>query len=83
MRHFCIQRNGMRTAAGRTPANLDLFMKLDQEIDAIERERDVKIGFWHVSREHNTIADRLATAAALGAPPASLLHIPIPSYPTI
>ena len=59
----------MRTTAGRTPLNLDLFMKLDQEIDAIERERDVQIGFWHVLRKHNVIADRLATAAALNAPP--------------
>ena len=68
----CFKRNGMRTAAGRTPLNLDLFMKLDQEIDAIERERDVQIGFWHVLRKHNVIADRLATAAALKAPPYTL-----------
>lgn len=59
----------MRTVAGRTPTNLDLFLEIDREIDALERERNVQIGFWHVSRKHNAIADRLATAAALRAPP--------------
>ena len=64
------------TSPATDVANLDLFMKLDQGIEAIERERDIKIGFWHVSREYNTIADRLATAAALGAPPAPPIRSP-------
>ncbi|EPS96690.1 hypothetical protein FOMPIDRAFT_1130012 [Fomitopsis schrenkii] len=58
------KRNGMRASDGRTPANLDLFLRLDEEITAIEQTHDIRIGFWHVAREFNTIADRLAKDAA-------------------
>lgn len=50
------------------PANLDLFLKLDTELVAQEA-KDVKIGFWHVCREYNTIADGLAKTAALEGDP--------------
>ncbi|TFY61141.1 hypothetical protein EVJ58_g4689 [Rhodofomes roseus] len=68
--------NGMRTFDYRTPANLDLFLRLDQEIDNLERQRDIRIGFWHVPRQHNAIADRLAKDAAKRAPAASPLRSP-------
>ncbi|KAH9923646.1 ribonuclease H-like domain-containing protein [Fomitopsis serialis] len=58
------KRNGMRTSDGRTPANLDLFLKLDEWITALELRRNVRIGFWHIPREFNAIADRLAKNAA-------------------
>lgn len=48
---------------GCKPANLDLFLLLDQEIIAIEQKHGVEVGFWHVPREFNTIADRLARDA--------------------
>ncbi|KAL8915909.1 MAG: hypothetical protein Q9172_006570 [Xanthocarpia lactea] len=47
------------------PANLDLFLALDLTLAANEAKQDVKIGFWHVPREYNTIADRLAKNALL------------------
>ncbi|KAH9923649.1 ribonuclease H-like domain-containing protein [Fomitopsis serialis] len=68
--------NGMRTYDGRVPANLDLFLRLDQEIAALECQRDVRIGFWHVPRQYNAIADRLAKDAAKRAPVASPLRSP-------
>ena len=51
------------------PANLDLFLKLDEELAAQEAKKEVKIGFWHVGREYNTIADALAKKAALKGDP--------------
>lgn len=44
-------------------------MRLDEALAVEEAKQDVKIGFWHVPREYNTIADRLAKEAAqLGDP---------------
>ncbi|KAH9829460.1 ribonuclease H-like domain-containing protein [Rhodofomes roseus] len=68
--------NGMRTFDYRTPANLDLFLTLHRDINNLERQRDVRIGFWHVPRQHNAIADRLAKDAAKRAPAASPLRSP-------
>ena len=44
-------------------------MKLDAEVSAQER-KNVKIGFWHVLRKFNTIADGLAKRAAVDGDPA-------------
>ncbi|KAH9927033.1 hypothetical protein B0H21DRAFT_763703 [Amylocystis lapponica] len=63
--------NGYRTAQNRRPTNLDLYLKLDQEIIRLEGQHKVKIGFLHVPREFNTIADSLARRAAKIAPPAN------------
>ena len=51
------------------PTNLDLFLRLDEELAAQEAKKDVTIGFWHISREYNTIADGLAKKAALEGDP--------------
>lgn len=56
--------NGLKTAQGRRPSNLDLFMKLDEEILRLERARPLKIGFWRIPRELNSCADALAKEAA-------------------
>lgn len=58
------QGNGFRTSQGKTPANLDLFMQLDEILCIGEAKKEVDIGFWHVPREYNTIADRLAKEAS-------------------
>ena len=57
------QNNGFRTNRNTKPANLDLFMKLDAAI-TIEEEKNINVGFWHVHRVYNTIADKLAKEAA-------------------
>ena len=62
-----LQNNNWRTKSGKRPSNLDLFFKLDTKITKREIEEDIKIGFWHVPRRLNTIADRLAKEAALKA----------------
>lgn len=58
------QRNGLRTNRGTKPANLDLFLKLDAAITTHETGQDLKIGFWHIRREYNTLADALAKEAS-------------------
>ncbi|OCH93558.1 ribonuclease H-like protein [Obba rivulosa] len=65
--------NGWRGAQGRRPSNLDLFQQLDKEIDIQERRHKVNIGFWHVPREFNGLADSLAKRAARIAPAAMLV----------
>ncbi|KAL9009405.1 MAG: hypothetical protein Q9173_005563 [Seirophora scorigena] len=59
------KNNSLRTKSNTRPANLDLFLKLDEELTAEENKQNVKIGFWHVRREYNKIADGLAKKAAL------------------
>jgi ribonuclease HI len=56
------QRRGLRTADGKRPTNLDLFLKLDEVIMNLERD-DVAIGFWQIPRAYNHKADRLAKLA--------------------
>lgn len=62
---FVGKENNFRTSQNKKPANLDLFLKLDEELTAEENKQNVKIGFWHVAREYNKIADGLAKKAAL------------------
>lgn len=74
----------MRTSDGRTPANLDLFLALDQEITATEKKHGILVGFWYIPRKYNTIADRLAKDAAKCAPtalPRILVPTVIPVLP--
>ncbi|KIW20826.1 hypothetical protein PV08_01404 [Exophiala spinifera] len=58
------RRNDWRTSKGTKPANLDLFLALDDALASHEAKK-VKIGFWHIPREYNQLADRLAKAAAI------------------
>ncbi|KAG6829999.1 hypothetical protein H0H92_002690 [Tricholoma furcatifolium] len=56
------RENGWRNSQGRLPANLDLFKRLDDLATEIERF-GYKVGFWHINREYNAVADRLAKNA--------------------
>jgi ribonuclease HI len=58
----CLQRRGLRTADGKRPTNLDLFLRLDEVITNLE-QADVAVGFWQVPRAYNHRADRLAKLA--------------------
>ncbi|KAF1975435.1 ribonuclease H-like protein [Bimuria novae-zelandiae CBS 107.79] len=58
------KRKDWRTSKGTKPANLDLFLALDRVVTTHEA-KNVTIGFWHIPREHNKLADRLAKAAAV------------------
>ncbi|KAJ6192282.1 ribonuclease H-like domain-containing protein [Bipolaris maydis] len=55
------KRNGWRTSKGTKPANLDLFIALDDVVMTLEAKN---IRFWHIPRGHNKLADRIAKAAA-------------------
>ncbi|KAL8893836.1 MAG: hypothetical protein Q9192_004876 [Flavoplaca navasiana] len=57
------KNNKLRNSRNAKPANLDLFLQLDAAL-SIEEIKGIKVGFWHVPREHNTIADKLAKEAA-------------------
>ncbi|CAL8578857.1 hypothetical protein XPA_004628 [Xanthoria parietina] len=62
------KNNKMRNGRNVKPANLDLFLQLDAAL-ANEEMKGAKIGFWHVPREYNSMADTLAKQAAqLGDP---------------
>ncbi|EMD65999.1 hypothetical protein COCSADRAFT_355457 [Bipolaris sorokiniana ND90Pr] len=56
----------------KRPTNLDLFRKLDILIKRLEA-KNIKVRFWHVPREHNQLADRLAKAAAVDGTVATTL----------
>ncbi|KAG8527413.1 uncharacterized protein KY384_007565 [Bacidia gigantensis] len=58
------KRKNFRTVQNKKPANLDLFLELDAAITARKKLENVNIGFWHVPREYNTVADALAKKAA-------------------
>ncbi|KAL0063397.1 hypothetical protein AAF712_009706 [Marasmius tenuissimus] len=58
------KRDGFRNASGNKVSNIDLFTLLDEKINQLEATMNVRIGFWHVPREFNTIADNLAKRAA-------------------
>ena len=63
-----MKNNKFRNARNVKPANLDLFLQLDAAL-ANEEMKGAKIGFWHVPREYNSMADTLAKQAAqLGDP---------------
>ncbi|KAF2870201.1 ribonuclease H-like domain-containing protein [Massariosphaeria phaeospora] len=55
--------NNWCTSKGTPAANLDLFLALDSVVTTQEA-KNITIGFWHIPRKYNTIADRLAKAAA-------------------
>ena len=61
------QRNGWRTSLGATPANLDLFLQLEREMEDLEVKNNVIFGFWHVPRHLNQEADKLAKIGAAAA----------------
>ncbi|KAL8916371.1 MAG: hypothetical protein Q9208_008561 [Pyrenodesmia sp. 3 TL-2023] len=63
------KKNNLRTNRNTTPANLDLFLYLDEMLTAEEAKRKVNIGFWHIPRQYNTIADGLAKKASLAGDP--------------
>jgi ribonuclease HI len=65
-----LQANNWRNSRNVIPANLDLFQTLDAAITTEERRQGVKIGFWHISRKYNNLADGLAKAAAQHGDPA-------------
>ncbi|KAF8550769.1 hypothetical protein OG21DRAFT_1513628 [Imleria badia] len=58
------KRNGLRKADGKRPSNLDLFCKLDAEVEERERRRGCSVKFWHIARTYNSIADKLAKDGA-------------------
>ena len=51
----------MRTSQGKRPANLDLYLKLDEAVSCVEKE-GIDVGFWIIPRELNK-ADELAKKA--------------------
>jgi len=54
------------TSKGTSPANLDLFLRVEEEVIRLEKE-NIPVGFWYIPRVHNAVADSLAkTAAAQG-----------------
>ena len=57
----------MRKPNGQRPSNLDLLLKLDEEVMKREREHDCRVMFWYIGREYNAIADGLAKRGALAA----------------
>ncbi|KAI0704937.1 ribonuclease H-like domain-containing protein [Cytidiella melzeri] len=61
------KENHFRTSTGKRPANLDLFRQLNAMVEVAERKHKITIGFWHVGREHNKIADTLAKQGAHSA----------------
>lgn len=61
------RRRGWRTSNGQVPGNLDLFQKLDAIVGEAERE-GINVGFWHIGREFNTLADSLAKRGAKEVP---------------
>lgn len=58
-----MKNNKFRNNRNVKPGNLDLFLQLDAALTN-EEIKGVKIGFWHVRREYNTMADTLAKQAA-------------------
>jgi len=57
------RQNGWKDPRGRTPVNLDLFRRLDFFVKLLEK-RGVDVGFLHVLREYNALADSLANEGA-------------------
>ncbi|KAK6522172.1 hypothetical protein TWF281_002739 [Arthrobotrys megalospora] len=56
--------NGMRTAQGKLPVNIDLFLSLEESLSKVEESRNVEICFWYIPRAVNKIADKLAKDGA-------------------
>ena len=64
--------NGWRTANRTRPQNLDLFLRLHQDLEEQEEKQDIDIGFWHIRREYNVVSDALAKSGAQRAEPGSI-----------
>ncbi|KAK6495341.1 hypothetical protein TWF481_003365 [Arthrobotrys musiformis] len=59
------RENGMKTAQGHAPANLDLFLTLEEDIERVERRGwGVRICFWLIPRKFNEIAVGLGREAS-------------------
>lgn len=54
----------MKLSSGLPPSNIDLFMRLDSNISRLEDIFPCKIGFWHIPRRFNKLADSLARKGA-------------------
>lgn len=65
----------MRKANGQRPSNLDLFLKLDAEMQKRQREHDCRVMFWYIERGYNAIADGLAKRGARAAMSQSVGHV--------
>ncbi|KAK8005879.1 hypothetical protein PG991_012176 [Apiospora marii] len=63
--------NGFTTARGLPVANRDLFEQLAACILHLETTKGIEVLFWHVRREQNRDADRLANVALDAGPDAS------------
>ncbi|KAF8120343.1 ribonuclease H-like domain-containing protein [Boletus edulis] len=61
------KENNWREPNGQQPSNLDPFRKLDAEVEERERAHGCKVNFWHIDRDYNKIADRLAEQGARAA----------------
>lgn len=61
------QSRDWRTAAGKKPTNLDLFMRLRGLLEIAENQWDMDIKLVWIPREHNSLADAAAKAAAVRA----------------
>lgn len=55
--------NGWRTSTGSPVKNRDLWELLLKEISR-RQQSGLRIKFWHIPREYNTVADRMAKEAA-------------------
>ena len=55
-----VQENGWRTMSASRPTNLGLFLELNETIQQVEARGCVLFAFWHVPREYNKVADKLA-----------------------
>ncbi|KAF3197621.1 hypothetical protein TWF679_002907 [Orbilia oligospora] len=58
------KENGLKNAKGYEPANLSLFLLLEEDICQVEKKWGIEISFWWVPRGCNMIADELAKDAA-------------------
>jgi ribonuclease HI len=68
------------TSKGTAPVNLDLFLRVEEEVIRLENKNvpvgypvpfyllladPPQVGFWHIPRAHNEVADQLAKDAAV------------------
>ncbi|KAH7888276.1 ribonuclease H-like domain-containing protein [Phlebopus sp. FC_14] len=58
---------GWRKSDGSRPCNLDLFQRLEEEVEIRERRHSCKVKFWYVERRYNHLADAMAKRGARDA----------------
>ncbi|KZW04442.1 ribonuclease H-like protein [Exidia glandulosa HHB12029] len=58
------KKKGWRAGDGKRPANLDLFHKLHEVVTHLEHQLEVNVGFLHLQRSSNELADTLAKLGA-------------------